>query len=119
MTETVTSQQLLAGENVFRGACAACHDASAGPALFGARPLLSVNTNVHSASPDNLIRTILYGIKDPADASLGFMPAFKDTLNASQLVSLLHFLRHRFAPDKPAWPDVEAKVSELLGQSSR
>src|SRR5690606_7857315 len=85
--ENTMASQLLAGKNVFRGACAACHDASGGPALFGARPLLSVNTNVHSASPDNLIRTILYGIRKPADSSLGFMPGFKDSLNETQLAN--------------------------------
>ncbi len=111
------SLQLLAGENVFRGACAACHDASEGPALFGARPLLSVNTNVHSSSPDNLIRTILYGIRKPADSSLGFMPGFKGSLNEIQLANLLRYLRHQFAPDKKTWTGLEDRISKLLAET--
>jgi len=114
--ETATPVQLLAGENVFRGACAACHDASGGPALFGARPLLAVNSNIHSASPDNVIQTILHGISEPADPSLGFMPGFENSLNDTQLADLLRYLRHEFAPDKQAWTGIEGRISELRAQ---
>ncbi|WP_350494910.1 c-type cytochrome [Neopusillimonas aromaticivorans] len=55
----------LPGERLFEGACAVCHDAREGPPLFGARPSLALNTNLHSDHPDNVIQVILHGINDP------------------------------------------------------
>jgi len=115
--DATMSSQLLAGKNVFSGACAACHDASGGPALFGARPLLSLSTNIHSSSPDNLIQIILHGIREPVDPGLGFMPGFRDSLNETQLANLLRYLRREFAPDKNAWTGLEGRISELLAQA--
>src|SRR6266702_3480448 len=43
------------GARLFDGACAACHHTGSGPQLFGAHPSLALNTNLHSATPDNLI----------------------------------------------------------------
>ena len=39
------------------------------------------NGNLHSAVPDNLIQVILHGIAAPAASDLGYMPAFKDSLD--------------------------------------
>ncbi|RCO10696.1 hypothetical protein DTX79_03040, partial [Bacilli bacterium] len=43
------------GKRLFQGACAACHIEGTGPTLFGVRPSLRVNTNMHSDTPDNLL----------------------------------------------------------------
>ncbi|MDX3893424.1 c-type cytochrome [Pusillimonas sp.] len=103
----------LAGENLFQGACAVCHDAREGPPLFGARPSLALNTNLHSDSPDNAIQILLHGIDDPAMAELGYMPGFGDSMNDEQLETLLEYLRMRFAPDKPAWEGLPEKIRSL------
>ncbi len=101
------------GERLFEGACSACH----GPDS----PLadLALNTNLHSDRPDNLLQTILAGA--PAPASLArrnpgevmAMPAFGDTLSDRQIEDLAHYLRARFAPEKPAWSDVSSVLSHL------
>lgn len=101
------------GERIYQNACAACHDAGSGPTLFGARPLLSANTNVHAATPDNLIQVILNGIREPADDALGYMPGFKDSLNDQQVADLVGYLRERHAPQEPAWPDPTATIKRL------
>lgn len=101
------------GERIYQNACAACHDAGSGPTLFGARPLLSANTNVHAATPDNLIQVILNGIQEPADDALGYMPGFKDSLNDQQVADLVGYLRERHAPQEPAWPDLTATIKRL------
>ena len=49
------------GARLYQGACAVCHEVG-GPALFGSRPSLSLNSNLHSDVPDNLIQVILHGI---------------------------------------------------------
>lgn len=101
------------GERIYQNACAACHDAGSGPTLFGARPLLAANTNLHAATPDNLIQVILHGIQEPADDALGYMPAFRDSLNDAQVADLVGYLRQRFAPGEPAWPDPAATIKQL------
>ncbi|MEP9353334.1 molybdopterin cofactor-binding domain-containing protein [Xanthobacter sp. KR7-65] len=100
------------GGRLFAGACAACH-APEGPTLFGARPSLALNTNVHAARPDNLIRVILEGIPKPAAPALGDMPAFRDSLDDAQVADLVRYMRAKFAPDAPAWEGLEARVARL------
>lgn len=101
------------GERIYQNACAVCHEAGSGPTLFGARPLLSANTNLHADTPDNLIQVILHGIQEPADDALGYMPGFKDSLDDRQVADLLGYLRERFAPDKEAWADPGTTIKQL------
>ncbi|HEX7792464.1 MAG TPA: c-type cytochrome, partial [Afipia sp.] len=63
------------GARLYDGACAVCHQVG-GPVLFGSRPSLALNSNLHSAMPDNLIQVILHGIEAPVSSDLGYMPAF-------------------------------------------
>lgn len=101
------------GERIYQNACAVCHEAGSGPTLFGAKPLLSANTNLHATTPDNLIQVILHGIQEPADDALGYMPGFKDSLDDKQVADLLGYLRERFAPDEDAWPDPTTTIKRL------
>ncbi|WP_025596635.1 molybdopterin cofactor-binding domain-containing protein [Burkholderia sp. WSM2230] len=101
------------GARLFDGACAACHHTGSGPQLFGAHPSLALNTNVHSATPDNLIRVILDGIGSPARPELGTMPAYRDSFNDAQVAELVSYLRQQFAGGKPAWQDVTASVARI------
>jgi len=97
---------------LYQGACAVCHEIG-GLRLFGSRPSLALNSNLHSGRPDNLIQLILHGIAKPAFSDLGYMPAFKDSMNDAQIAELVVFLRRQFAPDKPAWTDVPAAVGRI------
>ncbi|WP_144640818.1 molybdopterin-dependent oxidoreductase [Bordetella genomosp. 13] len=101
------------GERLFQGACAACHETRDAAPLFGARPSLALNTNLHSDRPDNLIQVILHGIADPAGDGLGYMPAFGGSLDDAQVTQLVEYMRVRFAPQRPAWTDVSRRVGEL------
>jgi nicotinate dehydrogenase subunit B len=100
-----------AGARLYEGACAVCHAVGGAP-LFGSRPSLALNSNLHSAIPDNLIQVILHGITAPVSSDLGYMPAFKDSLTDAQLAELVAYLRRQFAPDKPAWTGVEAAIRQ-------
>jgi nicotinate dehydrogenase subunit B len=100
------------GARLYQGACAVCHEVGGLP-LFGSRPSLSLNSNVHSAVADNLIQVILHGVAQPASSDLGYMPAFKDALDDDQIAELVSYLRKQFAPDKPAWTDVRAHVVRI------
>ena len=77
---------------------------SAAPPLFGSRPSLSLNSNLHSDVPDNLIQVILHGIAAPVSSDLGYMPAFRDSLTDRQLAELVSYLRRQFAPANPPGP---------------
>jgi nicotinate dehydrogenase subunit B len=102
-----------AAQRLFTTACGACHHDGSGPQLLGQNIPLALNTNLHSDRPDNLLRVILEGIRAPATREIGFMPAFADALDDAQVARLAAYLRQRFAPDKPAWRDLEREVARL------
>lgn len=96
------------GERLFNGACATCHT---GNSILSS---LALNSNLHAATPDNLIQAILNGVEAPAILAqttgreapeVMSMPAFRQTLNESQIKDLSDYLRARFAPNKPAWTE--------------
>jgi len=102
-------------QRLFSTACGACHHDGSGPQLLGQNIALALNTNLHSERPDNLLRVILEGIREPAARDIGFMPAFRDNLDDAQIAQLAAYMRQRFAPDKPAWRGLEQEVARLRG----
>ncbi|HKH02469.1 MAG TPA: molybdopterin cofactor-binding domain-containing protein [Bradyrhizobium sp.] len=113
--ETATGTRVVSvsptGARLYEGACAVCHRVG-GPALFGSRPSLALNSNLHSAVPDNLIQVILHGIASPVSSNLGYMPGFRDSMTDQQLAELVTYLRQQFAPDKPLWTNVSAAIRQ-------
>lgn len=103
----------LLGTRIFHGACAACHEAGTGPTLLGSRPSLALNTNLHSDSPDNLLQVIVHGINQPAMGELGYMPGFGDSLSDTQIAAVASYMRARFAPDRPAWQELESAAARI------
>ena len=111
-TSTTEVAASSGGTRLYQGACAVCHEVG-GPPLFGSRPSLALNSNLHSAMPDNLIQVILHGIRDPVTSDLGYMPPFKDSMTDAQVAELVSYLRRQFAPGKPAWTNIEASVARI------
>lgn len=112
-----TDLLLMPGQQLFAGACAVCHDASEGPTLFGAKPSLALNTNIQSENPDNLIQVIMHGITRPSAPGLGNMPAFKNSFNDQQMKDLVQYVRKRYAPNEPAWKNVEQNIQAVRNQA--
>jgi nicotinate dehydrogenase subunit B len=114
--ESAASQRIVAaspaGQRFYEGACAVCHDVG-GPPLFGSRPSLALNSNLHAATPDNLIQVILHGIATPVSSDLGYMPAFRDHMSDDQLTELVGYLRQQFAPQKPAWTGIKDAIMRI------
>lgn len=104
---------LGAGQRMFDSACAACHHDGDGPTLLGVNTPLALNSNLTSARPDNLLRTILDGVREPASRDIGFMPAFRDALDDTQIAELAGYMRSRFAPQEPAWKNMAQEVARL------
>jgi nicotinate dehydrogenase subunit B len=124
MAQILEAQALLPGARthetgaiLFEGACASCHDIQAG-SLATIRPSLALNTNLHSASPNNAVRALLDGLNVPALGHLGAMPAFRNSFNDHQISDLVGYMRARFASNEPEWANV-ADVSARLRQSDR
>ena len=115
-SETRVKLAASSGARLYQGACAVCHEVGGLP-LFGSRPSLALNSNLHSAVPDNLIQIILHGIVQPASSDLGYMPGFKHSMNDDQIAELVSYLRRQFAPDKPQWRDVRGAVGRIRGSS--
>jgi nicotinate dehydrogenase subunit B len=118
LIDTRTAPGSAIGMRLYEGACAVCHKVG-GPPLFGSRPSLALNSNLHAAVPDNLIQVVLHGIAAPVSSDLGYMPAFKDSMTDDQLAELVAYLRRQFAPEKPAWNGVQAAISRIRQGISR
>jgi nicotinate dehydrogenase subunit B len=117
-TSTAVSSASSAGARLYEGACAVCHRVGGAP-LFGSRPSLALNSNLHSAVPDNLIQVILHGIASPVSSDLGYMPGFKDSMRTDQIAELVSWLRRQFAPDKPPWTGVDAAIMRARQANAR
>jgi nicotinate dehydrogenase subunit B len=103
-------------QRLFESACGACHHDGDGPQLVGLNQPLALNPNLHSARPENLLRTILDGIQNPAFIEIGHMPAYRHALTDAQITELAAYMRQRFAPGQPAWGGLEAAVAEARAQ---
>ncbi|RXH18800.1 molybdopterin cofactor-binding domain-containing protein [Bradyrhizobium guangzhouense] len=105
------------GARLYQGACAVCHEVGGLP-LFGSRPSLALNSNLHSATADNLVQVILHGITEPVSSDLGYMPAFGNSMSDAQVEELVGFLRGQFAPDEPAWTGVRETIARVRSSTA-
>ena len=107
-----------AAHRLFTTACGACHHDGSGPQLLGQNIPLALNTNLHSEHPDNLLRVILEGIREPASRDIGFMPAFRHAIDDAQVAQLAAYMRQRFAPGRQAWANLEAASARVRASPS-
>jgi nicotinate dehydrogenase subunit B len=74
---------------------------------------LSLNSQVRAQSPDNLIQTLLQGVQHPPSKDVGFMPSFRHSLSDAQMTDIVNYTRRRYAPDLPAWGQVQERIMQL------
>ncbi|TSD54091.1 molybdopterin-dependent oxidoreductase [Variovorax sp. KBS0712] len=109
-----TQGQLLGpAQRMFDSACASCHHDGDGPTLLGVNTPLALNSSLTSTRPDNLLRTILDGVRAPAHRDIGFMPAFREALDDRQIADLAGYMRARFAPQEAPWTNLPAEVARV------
>ncbi|SAK61400.1 gluconate 2-dehydrogenase (acceptor) [Caballeronia fortuita] len=111
--DVVSVMGLERGRQTFETACAVCHAASGGVGHLGVRPLMGLNTSVAQSRPDNLLHVLHNGIDSPATAELGYMPRFGDVYDDKQMAELAAYIRARYAPDQPAWADLERVSAQV------
>jgi nicotinate dehydrogenase subunit B len=103
------------GARIFDGGCAVCH-ANDSPDLFGGQVQMPLASSIHADRPDNLIRTVMSGVNDPAKGARGAMPAFARQYTDDQMVELVDFLRRTQSAGKPAWKDVPQTVRRIRAE---
>ncbi len=91
------------GSQIFRAACASCHEPGLPGAETAAQLPLTLSTAIRAPRPDGLATVIREGIEAPLSLNLRDMPAFAPELSDTQIAELTQYLRARFAPDLPAW----------------
>ena len=101
-----------ASSRLFESACGACHHDGEGPALLGTNVPLALATKLHADRPDNLLRVILQGVREPAGRDVGFMPSFATAFDDRQIADLVRYLRRRFAPGREPWTDLDRTIVE-------
>jgi mono/diheme cytochrome c family protein len=115
-TDTLRVPADAEGLRMFQGACMSCHSADTKQGLlaattFGSRPQMALNTNMHSASPNNAVLAVLEGIQTPAHPELGTMPSFRYTLSDAQVATMLNTMRTQYG--LPEWQNLQAAVAKL------
>ena len=118
MARAAQSQSTLLGpsQRLFETACAACHHDGDGPTVLGLNRPLALSSKLTSDRPDNLIRTILEGVRDPATREIGFMQGFGEVLSDTQIADLATYLRARYAPQAPAWKNLPSEVKRVRNE---
>jgi mono/diheme cytochrome c family protein len=99
------------GEIIYAAACAQCHEPWTTDPPQNAGRGLALQTAVTAAKPNNLIYTLINGIRAPDDISHMLMPDFARALTDTQIAELARYVRRSFS-DQPAWPDLEAQVAQ-------
>ena len=112
LAERITTSTAAAARNssaarLYDGACAVCH--AAGAALANRGPALGLSSKLYAANPTNFLRLLLEG----GGHASGSMPGFAASLDDRQIADLAGYLRGRFAPQQPAWNNVEQILSAV------
>lgn len=111
------SPALTEGARLFGSACLSCHHAGDGPPVFGERAELWFSTALYLDEPDNVIRYVLDGVRNPASPHLGYMPGFRHNLNDSQIATLVNYMRRDFA-QRDEWTNLAETVQRIRAETA-
>ena len=96
--------QMADGEELYKGACIACHevDGSGAPRIY---PPLPGNANLQSADPSSTLRVILDGAQTmttPRAPNTGSMPAYASKMSDQQIADVTTYIRNAWGNAAPA-----------------
>jgi mono/diheme cytochrome c family protein len=100
-----------AGEIIFGGACATCHNSGDPPAARKPVPL-ALTSSVNAPDPRNALRIVLEGLRPGSEEAGAVMPGFAGALTDAQVVAVVQYLRARFS-DRPRWTNVDETLRKL------
>ncbi|MBS1075223.1 cytochrome c [Gluconobacter sp. Dm-73] len=105
------ANRLSRGEYLFSGECAACHRPTGQGSPDGYYPQLFHNTAVGAPIADNLITTILMGVRREVNGHTTYMPGFGpgsyvDTLSDQDIADISNYVEQNFGnPNVKVSPD--------------
>jgi mono/diheme cytochrome c family protein len=96
--------QMADGEELYKGACIACHevDGSGAPRIY---PPLPGNANLQSADPSSTLRVMLDGAQTmttPRAPNTGSMPAYASKMSDQQIADVTTYIRNAWGNAAPA-----------------
>jgi mono/diheme cytochrome c family protein len=97
------------GAAIYRAACATCHETSRTPPYGGVS--LHLSSSINGTDARNAANVILNGIRPVPGERSPIMPPFAASMNDTQMVALLTYLRSRFS-GRPAWTDLDRTVAQ-------
>jgi cytochrome c553 len=100
--------------NLYASACLSCHY-NTGTVPLLSRPELALNSALTLPEPTDFIQPILRGISNTEGAPGLVMPAYASSFTDAEVARLGAYLR-RTRTSRPAWTDVENKVSAVRRQ---
>ena len=92
---TVAADEARLGESIYTERCEECHGPS-GRGGFFTGPPVAASAIVQGENPATLINVILYGstvARDAAHSTWEKMPAYRDTLDDSEVAAISNYLR--------------------------
>lgn len=112
-----TDPDRMSGPQLYDANCATCHGTNGQGAGNGALPPLFHNAALGSTHTNNLVLTILKGVRRAPDTPDLLMPGFANVLSDRQIVTLANYLTQRYG--NPKAQVTAGQVSDLRsGQSS-
>jgi mono/diheme cytochrome c family protein len=107
-----------AGQIVYAGACAGCHDSGRLSPSSGDALQLQLSTSLRLPTPRNFIHIVLDGIT-PRDGESGpWMPGYAGALTDGQLAALTVYARSKFGGGL-AWRGVANEVKKIRGEKDQ
>lgn len=107
----------MSGPQLYDANCATCHGINGQGAGNSALPPLFHNAALGSTHTNNLVLTILKGVRRAPDTPDLLMPGFANALSDRQIVTLANYLTQRYG--NPKAQVTAGQVSDLRsGQSS-
>jgi mono/diheme cytochrome c family protein len=104
-----TTQADPAGAAIYAAACASCHE-SHRPLPYGGVNL-ALSTAIAGPDPRNLINIVLSGVVAVEGERSPIMPGFAASMDDTQIVALLNYLRARFGK-QPTWTGLDKTLRE-------
>jgi mono/diheme cytochrome c family protein len=98
-----------AGEAIYAGACATCHEINR-PLPYGGVNL-ALSTAISAPDARNAANIVLSGVRPIEGERSPIMPGFADSMSDAQIATLLNYLRARFSKG-PAWTGVEKTIED-------
>ncbi|MCA0054681.1 MULTISPECIES: cytochrome c [unclassified Mesorhizobium] len=93
---SVEGSGVAVGDDLYQSLCSGCHGLNGGGSADGTYPSLTNNSTLGVTSPENVVMTILEGVRAGGVAGRKSMAAFDGWLDDGQVAALANYVTARF-----------------------